>query len=179
MKQIAVAVFIFVFIGTGSVFGFQGSSEWIKYDSPAGRYSVLFPTPPTLSTHEAATPTGKKVTHYLATAFESKMGFIVGYWDYVPSNTFSLDMARDSMVQGIQGTLLSESAIRLGGSRGRELKVSAKGPDGTELLVRARFCDVHKRVYVVQFIIPKSADDSAAAEKAARYFDSFRVTKTP
>ena len=105
--------------------------------------------------------------------------FLIAYFDHLPGTTFSFDKARDGIVGTIKGTLLSENAISLRGHRGRKLKVSVKGPDGTELLDRARLYDVHKRVYVLQVITVKSEDDSGSAEKANRYFDSFQVTKTP
>jgi hypothetical protein len=92
--------------------------------------------------------------------------------------TYSLNQARDGIVERT-GTLLSESKISLGAYSGLEMNVSAKRPDGTEFLVRVRIYDVDRRVYVLQFIIPRSEDDNVSAENAARYFDSFRVTKRP
>lgn len=164
-------------ISAGPGFAFQSSSEWIRYESAAGRYSVLLPVQPTLSTQEWSTAAGKKVTQYRCTAFDGQATFLIGYYDYFSGMTFSFDKARDGIVGKIKGTLLSERAIRLGGHRGRELTVSAIGPDGTELLDRARLYDVDKRIYVLQFITVKSEDDSASAEKADRYFASFQVTK--
>jgi hypothetical protein len=156
----------------------QKPAEWVRYNSPEGRYSVLVPAQPELGTQESATADGQKFTQYKAAVSDGNGIYLIGYFDHVPGTTFSLDKARDGMVGALKGTLLSESAISLGGSPGRELKVTATS-DGTEFLLRARFYDVDKRVYVLQFIIPKSEDDSASAEKAARFFDSFQVTKTP
>lgn len=42
----------------------------------------------------------------------------------------------------------------------------------------ARFYDIDRRVYVIQFISLKSAEPGVD-EKAARYFDSFQVVRTP
>lgn len=176
MKRIAVVVFFLISAEPG--FAFQNSSEWIRYQSAEGRYSVLLPVQPTVSTQEWSTAAGKKVTQYRATASDGKATVLIGYFDYGSDTTFSFDKARDGIVGKIKGTLLSERVISLGGHRGRELKVSAKGSDGTELLDRARLYDVDKRVYVLQFITVKSEDDSASTEKADRYFDSFQVTKT-
>ena len=50
MKRLVVAVLLFVTTGVG--FGFQVSGGWIKYNSPDGRYSVLIPTQPKLTTQE-------------------------------------------------------------------------------------------------------------------------------
>jgi hypothetical protein len=179
MKQLVLALLVWLLVNTGSAFGLQGSSEWVKYDSSEGRYSVLLPRQPKIATQEAATAEGEKFSQYTASSSDASAVFLVGYFDYVPGTTFSLDKARDGMVQAVKGTLVSEGPISLSGSPGRELKVSATGADGVEYLVQARFYDMGKRVYVLQFIIAKAADDSASATKAAKYFDSFKVVKTP
>ncbi|HXM33587.1 MAG TPA: hypothetical protein VN920_00230 [Pyrinomonadaceae bacterium] len=175
MKQIVLTLLVLILISAGSVPGFQGSSEWIKYDSAEGHYTVELPTQPKLKTQEAVNASGEKFQQYMASASDPNAVFLVGYFDYAPGTAFSLDKARDGMVQAVKGTLLSEGSISLEGSPGRELKVSATGPDGVEYLVQARFYDMGKRVYVLQFIIAK-AYDSASTAKAARYFESFKVT---
>lgn len=179
MKKCLTAILLLL-IGASFALSVQKPAEWIKYTSPEGRYSVLVPTQPKLDTQESAiTADGEKFTQYKAAVSDGNGLYLIGYFDHFPGTTFSLDKARDGMVGAIKGTLLSESAISLGGSPGRELKVTANSSDGTELLLRARFYDVDKRVYVLQFIIPKSEDDNATVEKTARFFDSFQVTKTP
>jgi hypothetical protein len=174
-----VSAILLLLMSGALAFGGQSSSEWVRYTSPEGRYHVLVPTQPKLSTQEASAASGEKFTQYFASASELNAFFLIGYFDYVPAMTFSLDKARDGMVEAVKGTLLSESAISLGGSPGREMKVSAKGSDGNEYLFRVRAYDVDKRVYVLQFITQRSADDTASAEEATRYFDSFQVMKTP
>lgn len=177
MKKIAVVLLLL--ISTGPGFAFQNSSEWIRYNSPGGRYSVLLPSQPEPGTQESATAEGIKFTQYMATLIEGNSVYLIGYFDHVPGTEFSFDRARDGMINAFKGTLLSESAISLGGSPGRDLKIDAKSEAGTVFLVRARIYDIDKRVYVLQFIIPKPQDDSEAAAKCAKYFDSFQVTKTP
>ena len=176
MKGLAIVILVLVSAGLGS--GFQRPGEWIKYDSPKGRYTILVPGEPRLSSQEIVTANGKKVTQYRATASEANFAVFVGYYDYASAMTYSLNQARDGIVERT-GTLLTESKISLGEYRGLEMNVSAKRPDGAEFLVRVRIYDVDRRVYVLQFIIPRSEDDNVSAEKAVRYFDSFRVTKRP
>ncbi|SRR6266545_4603541 len=166
----------------------QKPDEWIKYSSPEGRYTVSLPAQPNLSTQEATGADGQKFPQYLATVLEpGDVAFLVGYFDNVPGTIFSADAARDGMVSRINGTLISENAISLGGYPGRELKVLAKPaappsaeaakPDAVEYIVRARFYEVDKRVYVLQIIFPKSLESEAVNAKAAKYFDSFQVVK--
>jgi len=173
-----LAIVILVLVSTGFRSGVQRPGEWIKYNSPKGRYTILVPGEPRLSSQEIPTSERKKVTQYRATASEANFAVFVGYYDYASAMTYSLNQARDGIVERA-GTLLIESKISLGAYRGLEMNVSAKRPDGTEFLVRVRIYDVDRRVYILQFIIPRSEDDNFSAEKAARYFDSFRVTKRP
>ena len=153
----------------------QEPDEWIKYTSPEGRYNVLLPGRPTVST-KAASAEGASLTQYRAALFDAAVGYMIGYFDYTETMTFSLDGARDGMIEAVKGTLLAEKSISLAGYPGRELRVLAKDVSGTEFLTRARYYDINRRVYVVQFIIPKSAEAESEA-KASKYFDSFQVVK--
>ncbi len=157
----------------------QTQAVWIKHTSTEGRYSVLLPSAPTIGTQESATADGEKFTQHKATLESGNAVFLVGYFDHVPGTVFSMDKARDGMVAALKSTLLSDRAISLGDHQGREWKMTASAPDGTEFLMRARSFDIAKRVYVLQFIIPKAEDDAAAAQRADKFFDSFQVTLTP
>lgn len=174
MKGIAIVLLVLISTGVGS--SFQGSGEWTKYNSPKGRFIVLVPGEPRLSRQEILTSNGKKVTQYRATASEANFAVFVAYYDYASAMTYSLNQSRAGIVASL-GTLLSESKISLGDHPGIEMNISAKRPGGIEFLVRVRIYDVDRRVYVLQFIIPRSEDNEVSAQKATRYFDSFRVTK--
>jgi hypothetical protein len=155
--------------------GFQNSAEWVRYTSTEGRYSALVPHQPKLTSQEATAPGGEKFTQYMAQAGDANSVYVVGYFDYAPNMVFSLDKARDGMLAASKGTLLKEEVISLGGNPGRELKVSTKN-GGFDLLVRVRFYEIGRRIYVVQHIFQKSSDTPAVAAKTARFFDSFKVT---
>jgi hypothetical protein len=156
----------------------QTHEEWIKYTSTEGRYSVLVPGQPTVDTQEATSTSGVKFIQYKATVISTGAVYMIGYFDYSAPTIFTFDKARDGMIDAVKGTLLSERSISLGGSPGRELRLSAKDSSGVEYLMLARFYDVNQRIYVIQFITPKS-DEPGGEERAARYFDSFQVLKTP
>ena len=154
--------------------GFQSSTEWVKYTSEEGRYSVLIPQQPKLSSQEVPAPGGKKFTQYMAQAGDADSFYIVGHFDYAPDMVFSLDKARDGMLNAVKGTLLKEEAISLGGSSGKELKISSKN-EGFDLLLRIRFYQIGRRIYVLQHIFQKSSESPALAVKTTRFFDSFKV----
>jgi hypothetical protein len=167
----------------------QKPDDWIAYTSPEGRYSVLLPSQPTLSTQESTAANGEKFPQYLASVVATgDVVFMIAYFDTMPGTVFSADAARDGMVKAIKGTLISENAISLGGYSGRELKVlttptppppaeGAKPAEPVEYIVRARFYEAEKRVYVIQLISPKSIEHGASAANATKYFDSFQVVK--
>jgi hypothetical protein len=169
---------ILVLMSASLLFGLQAQANWTKYDSPEGRYSILFPGEPQLSTQESTSGTGQKFPQYLAASQESDdVLCMVGYFDIAPGMTFSFDSARDGMIAAVKGTLISEKPITLGPYPGRELRVSANGPDGNAYMVRARYYQVGSRIYVVQLIVVKSADGPATDAKGVKYFDSFQVAK--
>lgn len=151
----------------------------LRYTSPEGRYSVLLPARPTLSSQQVSAPDGTPMTQYMAMATGNMGMMMVAYFDYAADVVFSLDKARDGMVNSIKGTLLDEHSMSLGGAPGRQVKISARTEQGMEFIDRARFYDVKPRVYVLQCIFPKSIDSAETVERCEQFFDSFRVRSTP
>ncbi len=156
-----------------------GQPYSLRYTSPEGRYTVLLPNQPKLSTQPSTAPDGRQMTQYMAMAGDDSGMLMVAYFDYPGDVAFNLDKARDGMVTSIKGTLLDEHSMSLGGAPGRQIKVAAQTEQGLEFIDRARFYDVKPRVYVLQCITPKSIDSAAIAEKCEQFFDSFRVRSTP
>jgi hypothetical protein len=175
MKKASITLLILLMAALP--FALQGQTGWIKYNSPEGRYSVLFPGEPKLSTQDTTAATGEKMPQYLAMSSGSDAVYMVGYFDSAPNMTFSFDKARDGFVAAVKGTLLGEKAISLDGNPGRELKVLAKISDADELIMMVRFFQAGVRIYVIQLIVSKSSEAAISAEKNVNYFDSFRVTK--
>ena len=157
----------------------QSRGEWIKYKSVEGRYDVSMPGEPKLSQQETTTASGEKVPQHLAASPDGNGVFMVGYFDYTPAMSFSFDKARDGMLSALQGTLIGDETVSLGSWPGRALKLVAKTSDGEEFLVRARFYDVQRRVYVLQCIFPKTEDNVVVQEKCTKFADSFRVIEAP
>lgn len=81
-----------------------------------------------------------------------------------------LDAARDGAVGNIQGRLVSERALSLGGHPGRELQVLSS--DG-RLALRMRIYLVNSRQYQVVAVAPK---ELRSTEDRDRFLDSFRLT---
>jgi hypothetical protein len=154
---------------------FERPAEWVKYTSHEGRYSVLIPQQPTLKEQEATASTGETFTQYMAQTSDADSYYMLSYFDYTSNMAFSLDKGRDGMVNAVNGTIISEQAITLGGQPGRDLKVSAT-TKGIDLIIRARIYNIGTRVYVLQHMFTKASDTPALAAKTTRYFNSFKVT---
>ena len=129
-----------------------------------------------LTLQERTTPNGKKVQQYLASVLDGTRAFIIGYYDYPPSMTFSLERARDEMVNRLNGSLLSEEMARLDGVPAREIRILAKTRGGTEIIDQARIADIKRRVYLLQCIFPKDEDGAAVIAKCNRFSESFKLT---
>jgi hypothetical protein len=177
MQKITTA--LLMVIGGAIAFAAEDSAQWINYTSPTGHYTVLLPAEPKLMDQEGTSATGEKIPQYIAVAEDSTATYMAAYFDYSKSTqSFSFDKARNGMLANVKGTLVSEKPISLGRYPGREVKISGKGNDGIEFISRCRFFDVNKRIYMVQFIFKKANDNSEAAAKAAKFFDSFKVGKS-
>ena len=176
MRKVAIVLLVFISHSLG--LGVQQHNDWIKYKSPEGRYSILLPAQPDVGTQEATAATGEKFTQYKAAVLDSGVAYMIGYFDYPSGMVYTVDKGRDGMIQALNGTLLDEELISLGGVSGRQFRILAKDPSAGEYVIRARIYDVNQRVYVLQFIVSK-ATEAENVDKAARYFDSFQITKTP
>ena len=174
----AITAFILL-IASALTIAAQSSGEWIRYTSAEGRYNVAVPHEPKLSTQETIASTGEKIPQQLAASPDGNGAFMIEYFDYATPMTFSFDKARDGMLSSMRATLLGDESISLGSSSGRALKLLAKAPDDSEFLVRSRYYDVGRRVYILQCIFPKSEDSPAITEKCLRFLDSFKAESLP
>ena len=177
MRRGAVAFLLLALSSAASVVA-QTHTEWIRYDSKEGRYAVMLPAQPTVGSQEAETADGIKFTQYKAGVVNADVAYMIGYFDYAGEMTFTFDKARDGMVAGVNGSLVRERSIKLDSYLGRELRINARDETGIEYDMRARIFDIGRRIYVLQFIAPKSIDVGVADIKAAKYFDSFQVVRS-
>lgn len=153
--------------------------KWFTYTSTEGRYSVSVTEQPKLSSQPITAASGDNLMQYMAGASADPAYLMVGYFDYPAAVTFSLDAARDGMVNSLHGSLVDEDSISLGGSPGRAIKISAKTDAGMEFTDRARFYDVNHRIYVLQCLVPVSNEGPSVTQICDQFFDSFRVKNSP
>ena len=151
------------------------AAKWITYTSPEGRYTISMTEQPKLSSQPITTASGDTLMQYMAGASADPAYLMVGYFDYPANTTFSLDGARDGMVNTLHGNLVDEYSISLGGSPGRAIKIMAKTDGGIDFIDRARFYDINRRIYVLQCLVPVASEGPSAVQICDQFFDSFRV----
>jgi hypothetical protein len=178
MKLAATTLLILLLTAT---FVAQPQTNWMKYDSPEGRYSILFPCKPDLTSQEAPAKTGQKLTQFFATCddpdLSSAITYSAAYFDLAPGMNYSFDEARDGYLKAVNATLQSEKQIQFGAYPGREVKATAK-VSGADLFLMVKFYLVEKRVYLLQFISDKSTESPHAAERFGKFYDSFALANS-
>ena len=93
------------------------SQDWITFNSPEGKFSVLFPSQPSVQTDTTNT-----YPSYTTNLFISKTTsdyFVIGWVDYEASYKFDaqkeLEANRDNFIKGINGTLVSTNNTKFNG----------------------------------------------------------------
>jgi hypothetical protein len=153
------------------------SSPWKDFHSKEGGFSVSMPGTPVEKRQAFHTQAGPVDAHFFTVeADRGSLVYMVVYGDYPEAlmaagdKEMLLDAARSGAVGNIQGTLLSERTVSLGGHPGRELQVlSADG----RLALRMRIYLVNSRQYQVVAVTPK---ETRSTEDRDRFLDSFRIT---
>lgn len=102
--------------------GFQ-ASDWVKFNSTPGNFSILLPKQPTEEKKTTAT-SYPSYTSTLHTASVTGQLYLVGWVDYEPSFVFNTDKEleanRDNMVNAVKGKLLTSNKIVFGTYQGLE-----------------------------------------------------------
>lgn len=159
----------------------QTPTQWIKYTSPAGRYSVLFPCQPKLSSDDS------KFVIYSADCHHDPTHslYYVDYFDIGPDMTYSLDKGVSAEIAAVKGTLVAKKTISLDGYPGLEVKFSAEVISGIDIVTLARHYQVGRRVYTIKIKVTKfsetfgESETSLSGEMATKFFDSFQLVKAP
>lgn len=154
----------------------QTETEWIKFDSPEGRFSVLLPREPKFETVAASDSSG--ITNYRYSDIESGYGFICEYFDVESPGADAqhfLDVTRDGIISGASATKVGEEKISLNSYPGRELQLALKVNQGTEITALNRIYLVGKRLYSLTFLHLKSMDATVAADLGKKFLSSFEL----
>jgi hypothetical protein len=150
------------------------AGNWIKHDSEAGSFKVLFPVAPQETTDTKAYPEGNVVSHMLM-ASTGEFLCAVGYTDYPVDLSVERGLAldRDNFAQAVKATVSEThrtTFTREAGDQFPALNFVATSDMGT---FKGRVVLVNRRVYIVVAFNRKGSDHTADIE---RFFGSFKVT---
>jgi len=164
------------------------ASDWKEFSSAKGQFTVSLPGTPKEDISTVGTPLGPLKSHYFAVETD-KFLYYVAYVDLpagpeTPEETKeALDASRDRALANHR--LISENDVTVDGIVARELLVDRNG-----LIMRGRFFYSKQRLYHVILSAPPNVvfrdgkpsanakDRTDLFEKtAAKFFDSFKVTK--
>ena len=170
-------VALLVLITVTLVYGIQAETEWVKFTSPEGHFSVLLPHEPKFE--PITDPQVKEVTNYRYTDLETGYGFICEYYDAGTTGAdleAFLDTTRDAFIRGAGATKVAEEKIHLGEYPGREIELAFIVNNATNITARTRIFIVGKRLYSLTYLHLKDADAKLASETGAKFFSSFKLT---
>jgi len=144
---------------------------WARYNSVAGRFSVLMPETPEDKAETTPSDHGPYTTH-LFIVRDTKNIYLIGYVDYDPSFNFNrqaeLEANRDNFVKGISATLTSTRATTID-----NFPVIEFTADTADRTFRSRVYMVGRRPYQIVIGYPKGEADAVATN---RFFGSFKVS---
>ena len=174
MRHKILATFILLISATFA-YGIQADTEWVKFTSPKGVFTLLAPHELKLDTDGQST--NETPTHNRFNDFEEGYGFVVEYFDNIPATDADkyLDGTRDGIVQALNGTVVSESKLSLDGHPGRELTMSLSGQNGTAVMSRTRFYLVGTSMFSLSYVWLKDLDPALATKTGERFFSSVRI----
>jgi len=143
--------------------------KWQAYESPAGRFKVLFPGAPIVKHGTRRTEIGEILTSRYSAADRAGATYDVTFTDYPKEGIAKLnaeqllDATRDGLVYLAKGRLISEKPL----PAGREQEI--EGGDG--MRYRVRLLLVGNRLYQLSALAkpPDRAD-------APKFFGSFALT---
>ena len=121
---------------------------WSTYADPALGFSVLFPGQPAAS--EKDLPVGDQTVKMTSvTAADDQGVYMVAVVDYgvaPESSKAALDGAVSGMVSSVDGQLVSQQAITVGGQPAREVVIRSTST-GSELLLKVRAVSSGTKLY--------------------------------
>ncbi len=141
-------------------------TEWKEFTSSDGSFRVLFPDNP-----QQQTGTERNLHQFSATAGDESYG--LEYADYSPNTDWesAVDGERDSIVNGLGGSVIDEKRTSVEGYRGKWIRFVGQNTSG-ELAIYF----VGHRLYVPHAFAPKSA---SRPENFSTFLNSFRLLSKP
>ena len=145
--------------------------DGFAFTPPAGDYSIVFPSEPTM--HEQTVPLADgssiPLTFYVTDSASTELG--TAATTYPPGSVVSLEGARDGAISNISGTQTSSDPINLQGREG--LQFTGTVHDGQLTYLARVYRDDVTLYQVFAVVVGEVAFDDP---DIAAFFDSFRFT---
>lgn len=151
----------------------DADAEWKEYAISKGAFAISMPTAPVIENHVIETETGQIDTHIVLAKTGSSVAYAVVYCEYPQDALFCrapekyLNTASDQMVRKMNGTLISETDIRLDGFPGREIRMRV--PNG---ILHLKLYAVGKHSYQIYAV---ALDNNGSYADARKFLASFRL----
>ncbi len=166
---------LLLLISAATAYAIPAETEWVKFTSPKGLFSLL--APHALKLEAPADASTAKPTHSRFNDFEDGYGFVVEYFEdlQIVDPEKYLDLTRDQVVLELKGTLTAQDNISLDGYPGREIALSITSANGTVVLVRTRIYAVGTSMFSLSYVWRKDMDPAVAAKVGERFFSSVKI----
>jgi hypothetical protein len=146
-----------------------------EFTSQAGSFSVMAPAPLTEEVRSSDLPQVGKISIHIFTATKGNKAYVVSYVDFPEQLQVDPEQRLDASSQGaaanLNGKLVVQSKISLGGNPGREIVVDANR-NGRDATLKARIYVVHNRLYQVMVVAPKG---EVSNDEIMKYLESFKL----
>lgn len=175
MRNKLLLTFVLLIGAATSAYGIQTDTEWVKFTSPKGLFSLLAPHELKLDTDNQSTT--ESVTHSRFNDFEGSYGFVIEYFENltVSDPEKYLEGTRDGIVKAINGTLVGANKISLDGHPGREITMSITTENGAIVISQTRIYLVGTSMFSVSYVWRKDMDQATAAKIGERFFASLKI----
>jgi hypothetical protein len=173
MPRKALATLLLL-VSVATAYGIQADSEWFRFTSPKGLFSLLLPHEPKLDANDSTTET---LTHQRFNDFEEGYGFVIEYFGTasVGDPEKYLEGTSEGIRKVVQGTLVEEKKISLDGYPGHDLTLSFTTADGTVLFSRTRIYIVDSSLFSISYVWRKDIDPAVASKIGEKYFSSLKI----
>ena len=166
---------LLLLISVVTAYGTQQETDWVKFTSPKGLFSLL--APHELKLQAPTDPSTEKLAHSRFNDFEDGYGFVIEYFENLSISDPEkyLDVTRDQVVQELKGTLTAQDNISLDGYPGREIALSITTANGSVVLVRTRIYAVGTSMFSISYVWRKDMDSAVAAKTGEKFFSSVKI----
>jgi hypothetical protein len=170
LTRLAAAVLL---VGLNAATSSAEPTAWARYESRQGRFSVLLPAPPVLTTEDVSGSDSRKTFQQTASARDGDAEFAVSYFDVKAGIGLTVESMRDDLIAAMNGARLGQTEETVGGRRALGFSLTYYS-GAVEYLAQARAVIVGARAYLVLGQYARARSYLHVAD-LNRFMDSFQL----